>query len=305
MNYPNIINIQKYSVHDGDGIRTTIFFKGCHLSCWWCHNPESQKFFPEFMFDKEKCTGCGYCVKACKKGAIHVDSETGKAVTDPNKCTLCGECFDYCLQEARQKVGRTYEIEELVRICEKDKMFYEESGGGVTLSGGEIMAQNIDYLEELCKQLKKKDFNIAIDTCGHAPQENYERLLPYVDTFLYDIKTLDNDSHKKYIGKSNEKILSNLEFIASKGAHINIRIPVVEPVNSDEKTMLDIIEYVKEKIGIVPVNLLPYHSTGSSKYEKLGRPYLAKDLKTPSKEHMEMLKNLFQEHGFKQVKIGG
>lgn len=304
MNYPNIVNIQKFSIHDGDGMRTTIFFKGCHLNCWWCHNPESQKYYPEFMFDKEKCTGCGYCVKACSHDAIHI-SEEGKAVTDPTKCVLCGECFDYCLQNAREKVGRTYEIEELVKICEKDQMFYEESGGGVTLSGGEIMSQDIDYLEELCKRLHNKGFNIAIDTCGYAPQENYERLLPYVDTFLYDIKTLNDELHQKYMGKSNKKILSNLEFIAKKGADINIRIPVVVPVNDDEKSMLDIIHYLKENVGIVRVNLLPYHSTGSSKYEKLGRPYLAKDLMVPSKEHMEELKKLFQDHGFKQVKIGG
>lgn len=304
MNYPNIINIQKYSVHDGDGIRTTIFFKGCQLNCWWCHNPESQDYRPEFMFDREKCTGCGYCVKACDKDAITI-GEDHKALTDQDKCVLCGECFDYCLQNAREKVGRTYEIEELVKICEKDMMFYEESGGGVTLSGGEVMSQNIEYLEELCKALKKKGLNIAIDTCGYAPQKNYEILLPYVDTFLYDIKTLDDEVHKKYIGKSNEKILSNLEFIASHGANINIRIPVVEPVNSDDKSMTDIVNYLKEKTGSVPVNLLPYHNTGSSKYDKLNRPYLAKDLKVPSKETMEHLKNIFNENGFMQVKIGG
>ena len=163
----------------------------------------------------------------------------------------------------------------------------------------------MEYLEELCKALKEKDYNIAIDTCGYAPKENYERLLPYVDTFLYDIKTLDDEVHQKYMGKSNDLILRNLEFLADNNANINIRIQVVEHVNSDEETMMDIIKYLKERIGIVKVNLLPYHNTGSSKYEKLGREYPAKDLKVPSKEHMEKLKVLFEEHGFKQVKIGG
>ena len=298
MKEPTIVNIQKYSVHDGDGIRTTVFFKGCLLNCWWCHNPESQKYTPELMFTKEKCTGCGYCEKACTHDAITVESD-GIAHTDPSKCVLCADCLDYCVQNNREIVGK------LMKIINKDAHFYEESGGGVTLSGGEVMTQDMEYLEELCKALKEKDYNIAIDTCGYAPKENYERLLPYVDTFLYDIKTLDDEVHQKYMGKSNDLILRNLEFLADNNANINIRIPVVEPVNSDEETMMDIIKYLKERIGIVKVNLLPYHNTGSSKYEKLGREYPAKDLKVPSKEHMEKLKVLFEEHGFKQVKIGG
>ena len=268
------------------------------------HNPESQKYTPELMFTKEKCTGCGYCEKACTHDAITVESD-GIAHTDPSKCVLCADCLDYCVQNNREIVGKTYSIKELMKIINKDAHFYEESGGGVTLSGGEVMTQDMEYLEELCKALKEKDYNIAIDTCGYAPKENYERLLPYVDTFLYDIKTLDDEVHQKYMGKSNDLILRNLEFLADNNANINIRIPVVEPVNSDEETMMDIIKYLKERIGIVKVNLLPYHNTGSSKYEKLGREYPAKDLKVPSKEHMEKLKVLFEEHGFKQVKIGG
>ena len=167
------------------------------------------------------------------------------------------------------------------------------------------MTQDMEYLSELCRQLKDKGYNIAVDTCGYAPQENYAQLLPYVDTFLYDIKTLNDEVHKKYMGKSNAVILENLEFLADHKANINIRIPVVVPVNSDVLTMKDIIAYLKERIGIVKVNLLPYHNTGSSKYEKLGRVYPAADLDVPTQEHMEMLKSLFEEHGFQQVKIGG
>ncbi|MEG0736945.1 MAG: glycyl-radical enzyme activating protein [Longicatena sp.] len=304
MKEPIIINIQKFSVHDGDGIRTTIFFKGCHLNCWWCHNPESQKYMPELMFNREKCTGCGYCSKACTHDAIKVETD-GTAHTDASKCVLCSDCLDYCMHNNREIVGRTYSIKELIDIVRRDAAFYEESGGGVTLSGGEVMSQNIEYLEELCKQLKDKGFNVAVDTCGYAPKDNYEKLLPYVDTWLYDVKTLDDETHKKYMGKSNDVILENLEFLAKNKACINIRIPVVEPVNNDETTMKDIIQYLKDKVGAVKVNLLPYHNTGSSKYDKLGRVYPAKDLRVPSNENMEKLKSMFEEQGFKQVKIGG
>nr|WP_314461591.1 trans-4-hydroxy-L-proline dehydratase activase [uncultured Clostridium sp.] len=304
MRKPLIVSIQKYSVHDGDGIRTTVFFKGCMLNCWWCHNPESQKYTPEFMFNQDLCKGCGYCKKYCPNDAIVISRE-GIAVTDADKCHLCGICLDYCPYNNREIVGTEYTVQELMKIIDKDARFYEDSGGGVTLSGGEVMTQDMDFLEELCRCLKERDYHINIDTCGYAPTGNFARLLPYVNTFLYDIKTLDNGMHIKYMGQSNDLILSNLEYLADHCADINIRIPVVEPVNSDEDTINTIIVYLKERIGIVKVNLLPYHNTGSSKYEKLGRQYLASELRSPSGEHMEKLKAMFEEQGFINVKIGG
>lgn len=304
MNQPMIVNIQKYSLHDGDGIRTTVFFKGCMLNCWWCHNPESQRYGKELMFDREKCSGCGYCSKHCPQDAITI-SARGFAVTDKETCRLCAACLDYCPAGNREIVGREYTVEELVRIISQDARFYEDSGGGVTLSGGEVMTQDMDYLEKLCRRLKEKDYHIAVDTCGYAPTENYKRLLPYVDIFLYDIKTLDDEIHKKYMGQSNARILSNLEFLADHGAAINIRIPVVEPVNSSEAAMGEVIRYLKRRIGSVAVNLLPYHSTGSSKYAKLGREYPARELKVPDSTQMERLKAMFEAEGFHHVKIGG
>ena len=304
MSQPKILNIQKFSVHDGDGIRTTIFFKGCGLRCWWCHNPESQIYSKQLMFDRERCTGCGLCVSACPNGAISI-GEDHKAVTDMTKCTVCGTCFDYCIDENRQSVGKEYEIDDLIKIIKQDLQFYEQSGGGVTLSGGEVMTQDIDYIEELCRRIKKEGINIAIDTCGFAPEENYRRLLPYVDTFLYDIKSLNDEVHKKYMGQSNKLILSNLEFLAQNDANINIRIPTIKTVNADKESMQDIIEYLLKTTGTVRVNLLPYHNTGSSKYDRLGREYLADYLEVPSNEEMEEIQDMFVKAGFKDVKIGG
>lgn len=271
MKYPEIMNIQKYSIHDGDGIRTTVFFKGCHLKCWWCHNPESQKFTPQLMFHADRCGGCHACEQICSHHAVTV--RDGIACTDRTKCELCRECLDHCVNNAREIVGKEYTISELMKEIEKDCMFYEESGGGVTLSGGEVMAQDMDYIEQLLKKLKRKGYNVAIDTCGYAPQENYERVLPYVDTFLYDIKTMDPEKHEKYMGKDNELILSNLRFISERGARIYIRIPVIGGVNDTEEEMEAMITFLKQSISVSQINLLPYHNIAGGKYDKLDIRY--------------------------------
>ena len=161
-----ITDIQKYSIHDGDGIRTTVFFKGCRLRCVWCHNPETQSYKKELLFDQEKCVGCGACVAACPNGAVSM--QDAKAVTDRSKCTACGECIDYCLQNIREVAGREYSVSELVKEIRKDEMFYEESGGGVTLSGGEVMTADMDYVEELVKQLQRIGISVTIDTSGQG-----------------------------------------------------------------------------------------------------------------------------------------
>lgn len=303
LNLPNIINIQKYSIHDGDGIRTTIFFKGCPLSCLWCHNPESQNYGEELMYNGEKCTGCMACIDICPRRAI--SKEENQAFTDRNKCNLCKACIDYCVNNAREFVGKEYKVAQLVKEAEKDRMFYEESGGGITLSGGEVMTQNMDYIEELLKKLKKKGYNIAIDTCGQAPYENYNRVLNYVDTFLYDIKLMDNEKHIKYIGKSNKLILDNLKKLSEAGANINIRIPLVESINTDDESIEDFIKFLKNNINVKKINLLPYHNTGKSKYERLQKVYEGVNFEAPSKERMETIKDKFEKAGFINIKIGG
>lgn len=194
---------------------------------------------------------------------------------------------------------------DIIKEVEKDGMFYESSYGGITLSGGEVMAQDMEFIVNLLKKLKRKGYNIAIDTCGQAFQENYEKVLPYVDTFLYDIKLMDNEKHKKYMGKGNELILKNLEYISSQGANIYIRIPVIGGVNDSDKEIEDIINYLKENISVSQINLLPYHDIAASKYERLNMKYKGKEFTVPSKERMEKLKNMFIQKGFSNTKIGG
>ena len=301
----SVTNIQKYSIHDGDGIRTTVFFKGCHLRCRWCHNPETQSFEKELQVDIPKCTGCGRCAGACPEGAITI-SQDGKSMTDREKCRVCGKCEAACLGNYRTVVGRDYTVDELVKICLQDLMFYEESGGGVTLSGGEVMAMDSGYIKELVKKLHREGVNVAIDTCGQAPYSNYEAIIPYVDTWLYDIKVMDDDKHREYMGMGNALILDNLRRLAAAGARIYIRIPVVKEVNGDMESMEAIIGFLKENdIRPLQVNLLPYHNTGSHKYGKLGMEYPGAELTAPDDEEMQSFVKQWNDAGYGNVKIGG
>lgn len=304
MSAPYVFNIQKYSIHDGDGIRTSIFFKGCPLKCLWCHNPESQRLHKELMFFYDRCVGCGACVSHCPNNAISM--KDGKAVTDREKCNACGMCEDWCITNAREVAGKEYTVEQLVKEAEKDRQFYEQSGGGITLSGGEVMVQDMDYIEQFCRIMYDKGYSVNIDTCGYAPYENFKRILPYVDTFLYDIKAMDERVHQHFMGVSNKLILENLIKLSRDGGKINIRIPIIDGVNATEEFMNEVIKFLKENnINVVKVNLLPYHSTGMHKYKKLDRPYDEEGiLKVPSKENMELFKDIFTKNGYK-TKIGG
>lgn len=300
----NITNIQKFSIHDGDGIRTTVFFKGCPLKCEWCHNPETQRFEKEMQVDREKCTGCGSCQAVCPAGAVHM--EGGQPVLDVKSCTLCGKCVNFCPAGIREIVGREYSVKELVRELVKDQMFYEESGGGVTFSGGEVMAMDMDFILAAARELKKQDITLTIDTCGCVPYERFQKILPYVDTFLYDVKVMDPELHKKYIGTDNKLILDNLVRLARDGARIYIRIPTVKEVNGNEQNMTETIRFLKEHdIRPAQINLLPYHDTGSGKYRKLDMVYKGTDLHAPEREEMEALAALFVNAGFNNTKIGG
>ena len=282
-----ITNVQKFSIHDGDGIRTSVFFKGCPLKCEWCHNPETQRFEKEMQCDKEKCVGCGTCAKVCPNGAISM--ENGKPEMKKDACTFCGKCVNFCPIGIREIIGREYSVKELIKELMKDQMFYEESGGGVTLSGGEVMAMDIDYILAIAKELKRQDVTLTIDTCGYVPYEKFQAILPYVNTFLYDVKVMDPKLR-----------------LAADGARIYIRIPTIKEVNGNEKNMKETIAFLKEHdIHPAQINLLPYHDTGSGKYSKLDMEYKGTDLHAPEKEEMESFVRLFVESGFQNTKIGG
>lgn len=302
---PFVFNIQKYSIHDGPGIRTSIFFKGCPLSCRWCHNPESQRYARELMVFHDRCTACGACVPRCPEGVNAIAD--GKLVMDRAKCTACGVCTDWCVNNAREVAGKEYTVRELAREAEKDLAFYEQSGGGVTLSGGEVMAQDMDYIESLCRILKNKGISVYIDTCGAVPYERFQRILPYADAFLYDIKLLDSEAHKQWIGMDNTLILENLKRLSADGAVIFIRMPIIGGVNATEEYILSVIEFLRrEQIAVHQVNLLPYHDTGRHKYGKLDRAFReAERMSKPDRDQMESFRALFVKYGFQNTFIGG
>lgn len=302
---PYIFNIQKFSTHDGDGVRTTIFFKGCPLRCMWCHNPESQHYYKELIFHQHKCTACGRCVAKCKQGANSIVD--GKIVFDRSKCTACGVCTDWCITEARELAGKEYTVDALVKEAMKDKIFYEQSGGGVTLSGGEVMAsQHMDYVEEVCRKLHENGVSIFIDTSGYTDYKNLKRILPYVDVFLYDIKVMDPEDHKKYIGVDNSLILENLKKLSDEGAGLYIRLPIIQQVNATDEHIESVIHFLKENnIHARQVNLLPYHDIGKGKYASLDMEYHDDEMSVPVSEFMEHFKSMFEEQGFNKVNIGG
>lgn len=295
-----IFSIQKFCVHDGPGIRTTIFFKGCPLACPWCHNPESQCYEKEILINPDLCTLCGRCQDVCPSGATEIVED--KLSYNQEKCSGCGKCEEYCFHSARQLAGKQYTLERLVLEIEKDRPFYEQSGGGVTFSGGEVMMQ-IDFVEKLAKRCKDKGISVAIDTCGYVPRDSFKRIISYVDLFLYDIKLMNNELHRQYMGTGNELILDNLKFLSDKGAKINLRIPLIGGVNTDDDHILSILKMIKS-LSIDSINLLPYHAIAKDKYRKLNKSYDEHRFCIPSDTRLTEIKDMFLSLNDK-VQIGG
>lgn len=277
-----LFDIQRCSFVDGPGIRTTVFFRGCNLECRWCHNPESRDGKKHILYYENLCTKCNRCA-SCKFGAISF----GKV--DRTKCTLCGKCELYCPAEAIKLCGKDYTEDELFAIIEKDRKFYENSGGGVTFSGGECMLC-ADALAKILKRCKDAGIHTSVDTAGAVPYESFEKVLPYTDLFLYDIKTLDKEKHRKYVGKDNALILENLKKLFSAGKDVWIRIPIIKGVNDTVADMEEIKQFLSP-YNPKKIELLPYHKMGESKYRALGME--AHPFEAPDSEKMRELKEVF------------
>ncbi len=283
-----ISDIKRFAVHDGDGIRTTVFFKGCPLNCVWCHNPESIDFKPQIAYYSNKCIGCGECVAVCETGAHKLD-ENGHSF-ERDLCIGCGKCEEGCLGEALKFYGKEITVDELLPLLIEDKDFYKTSGGGVTLSGGECLCR-ADFCSELLKQLKKENIHTAVDTCGFVPRQALDKVIPYTDIFLYDIKAYDESVHIQCTGQPNKLIIENLKYLDAIGKNIEIRIPYVPQCNSDQ---IEKIAYLLSDFKhITKIRVLPYHNYAGSKYTSL---HMKNTLpcKLPSDEEIEKAKNLIK-----------
>jgi pyruvate formate lyase activating enzyme len=296
-----VFDIKKFSIHDGPGIRTTVFFKGCPLRCWWCHNPESQALGPELMVRAGRCIQCEACLSACTHGAISRDS--GVISTDAAKCVACGACAEVCYAEARQIVGQEMTVAQVVAEIERDVPFYDESGGGVTFSGGEPLAQP-GFLLALLRACQEREIHTALDTCGFAPWETLDRVREHVDLFLYDLKLIDDDGHLKFTGVSNELILRNLQALSQRGHDVVVRVPVIPGANDNEDHVRQIGAFVASLPRLHRVDLLPYHHAGAGKYDRLHKSYRLPETYPPSDSRMAEILRVLEGFGL-QVRTGG
>ena len=276
-----IFNIQKFCVNDGPGIRTTIFFKGCPLRCVWCHNPESKKAAPEVFYNASKCVKCGKCMAKCETCA-HTFSEESHTY-NREKCIVCGKCCDACPTEALEVAGYTITAEEAIKNVLKDKIFYDNSGGGMTLSGGEPMMQ-FEFALELMKKAKESGLHTCMETCGFADSEKYREIAEYTDIFLFDYKITDHEKHRECTGVTNELILSNLRMLDGAGSKIILRCPIIPTVNDTEEHLSAIANLANSLSNVLEINIEPYHPLGSGKSEMLGKDYALKGLGFPDEE---------------------
>jgi len=294
-------DVQRYSIHDGPGIRTTLFFKGCPLACDWCQNPESQDPAPQLYVVSERCARCGACIEACPQPAdIGPDGEPRTSV---EHCQACGACTADCAADARRIVGLPLTVEQMLDQVERDRPFFEESGGGVTFSGGEPRLQG-RFLLACLRACRDAGLHTTVDTCGYCEQDLILDVARWTDLFLYDLKTVDDERHRQSTGVSVAPVLANLNTLIAAQANLWIRVPLVPGFNDDKRSLVAIGECVAGLAVVPPVHLLPYHQIGSHKYERLHRPEKPADRMPPSVATVTEAKRLLEECGLR-VKVGG
>jgi pyruvate formate lyase activating enzyme len=296
-----VFNIMRFSVNDGPGIRTTVFLKGCPLACPWCHNPESIQREEEIILRGDRCIVCVECVDACAQHAIaHVD---GHVTTDRTLCTRCGECVSHCYTDARELVGREWTTEEVMEEILRDRVFFDESGGGATISGGEPFLQH-EFLESLLLACRRQEIHTAVDTTGCTSPTILERIAPLVDLFLYDLKMMDDAKHREYTGVSNVLILGNLRRLVQWEKQVIVRIPLVPGVNDDEPNIQSSGEWLASLRAIREIHVLPYHATGTEKYSRLGKTYTLDAMRSPDRDSVARIVEVLQKY-VPSVILGG
>ena len=296
-----IFNIMRYSIHDGPGLRTSIFFKGCSLSCTWCHNPEGISSAAQRIYRQYLCIGCGQCMDRCSQNALTLTPNG--VVADETRCTQCLTCAQTCPAEAMEFIGKSMTVSEVLEEIKKDVPFYDESGGGVTFSGGEPLNQPL-FLLEMLKACGELDLHRTVDTAGYADSKLLLKIAEQTDLFLYDLKHMDPLKHRLYTGVSNEKILCNLELLARQGAQITIRMPIVPGINDDEENIERLGAFLGRLPGIHKVHILPYHSVAQGKYRSLKTDFPLADVESPSQMQMEAIAEHLKKNDL-QVALGG
>jgi pyruvate formate lyase activating enzyme len=296
-----VFNISRYAIHDGPGIRTTVFLKGCPLNCWWCHNPESVSPLPQFALRLNRCIGCGTCVEACPHKALSMTDE--EVSRDPGACQLCFRCAEVCPADAREVIGRQMTVTEVMAEIKKDVPFYDESGGGVTFSGGEPLMQP-EFLIELLDACGRLDLHRVIDTSGYAHKDILLEVAQRAELFLYDLKHMDPELHRKYTGVSNELILDNLKALSCRDVAIRIRIPLIPGVNDDRRNVEMTAIFLQKLHRVLDVDLLPYHDVAISKYDRFGYNYRLGKVAVPTQEQLHNVASTLSSYGL-CVTIGG
>ena len=296
-----VSDIQRFSIHDGPGIRTIVFLKGCPLNCLWCSNPETQRYAKEVMYSKELCLHCQQCVDRCKNKAIRANVFTSDRI-DRTLCSGCGECVEVCPSKAMVLKGRWMTVSEVIDEAEKDIPFYHTSGGGITISGGEPFFQP-DFLENLLIKCKEHNLHTAVETTGCCNWEEIRKSLDYIDLFLFDIKMIDSSKHTEATSLPNDIIIDNLKRIAELNKAMIIRVPLIPQYSADESNLNE-IGRLAQKLDIKQIHLLPYHKFGVSKYQKLNRAYSLKECDVLESDEIEASRELLEQFGL-EVCIGG